>query len=63
MYLAVTGARVELPAAVSLQSVGEETQFLDSRGVVVASFRTIDVLIYSMVPIDTEPPREGFSGK
>lgn len=64
IYLAVTGARVELPAAISVRSEGEETHFVDSRGVVVAVFRSADVLMYSMTPIEAEPPPESsFSGK
>lgn len=64
VYLAVTGARVEIPAAVTVHTEGEETHFLDSRGVVVAAFRSTDVLIYSMEQIETDPPHAGgFSGK
>jgi hypothetical protein len=64
VYLAVTGARVEIPAAITVQTEGSETHFLDSRGVVVAAFKSVDVLIYSMEPIPAEPPSpEEFSGK
>jgi hypothetical protein len=64
VYLAVTGARVELPAAVSVRGEGAETHFLDRNGVLVAAFRSIDVLIYSMQPIDAEQPSLGeYSGK
>ena len=63
VYLAATGARVEIPAAVSVTTRGEETQFLDSNGVIVAIFRTIDVLIYAMRPIDPEPPLPPFNSK
>ncbi len=64
VYLAVTGARVEIPAAVSVRTEGEETHFVDGRGVVVAAFRSTDVLIYAMEPIEAEPPHPGgFSGK
>jgi hypothetical protein len=64
VYLAVTGARVEIPAAVSIRTQGDETQFLDAAGAVVAVFQSIDVLVYSMTPIETEPPSPGeYSGK
>jgi hypothetical protein len=64
VYLAFTGARIELPSAVSVASEGEATHFLDSRGVVVATFRSADVLLYSMKEIDTElPTATEFSGK
>ncbi len=64
VYLAFTGARIKLPGAISVKSEGEETDFLDSRGVVIATFRSADVLLYSMQPIDTEPPSSSeFSGK
>jgi hypothetical protein len=33
-----------------------ETRFLDNRGVVVAVFQSADVLLYSMTPIEQEPP-------
>lgn len=56
VYLATTGARVEIPAAVSVQTEGGETHFLDSRGVVIAIFRSTDVLMYSMKPIEPDPP-------
>ena len=64
VYLAFTGARIEIPAAISAKSEGEETHFLDSRGVIIATFRTADVLLYSMQPIQTDPPSSSeFSGK
>ncbi|MGE0057087.1 MAG: hypothetical protein AB7P33_12460 [Dehalococcoidia bacterium] len=48
----------------TVHTEGEETHFLDSRGVVVAAFRSTDVLIYSMEQIETDPPHAGgFSGK
>lgn len=56
VYLAVTGARVEIPSAVSVATEGEETRFLDARGVIVAAFRSLDVLMYSMQPIEPDPP-------
>ena len=55
IYLAVTGARIEIPAAITVITEGEETQFIDSRGVVVAIFRSTDLLMYSMKPIEPEP--------
>ena len=38
VYLAITGARVEVPSAITVVSEGEETRLLDSRGVIVAVF-------------------------
>ena len=58
VYLAVTGARIEIPAAVSVNTEGEETHFVDSRGVVVAIFRSTDVLMYSMQAIEPDPPSD-----
>jgi hypothetical protein len=65
VYLAITGARVEIPAAVSVRTEGDETHLLDSRGVVVATFRSVDVLVYSMESIDPDSPTEPltYSGK
>jgi hypothetical protein len=56
IYLAITGARVEVPSAITVVSAGEETRLLDSRGVIVAVFRSTDVLMYSMRPIEPDPP-------
>ena len=64
VYLAITGARIELPAAISVRTEGDDTHFLDSRGVIVATFRSAEVLLYSMQAIDTDPPPASeYSGK
>jgi hypothetical protein len=64
VYLAITGARIEIPAAVSAVMEGENMQFLDGRGVIVAILRSTDVLMYSMQPIETDPaPPAEFSAK
>ncbi len=63
VYLAVTGARIEIPAAITVKTEKDETHFVDSRGVIVAIFRSLDVLMYSMKPIDPDMPYESFSAK
>lgn len=63
VYLAVTGARIEVPAAITVETQGDETHFIDSRGVAVAIFQSIDVLMYSMRPIDEDVSHEAFSAK
>ena len=50
LYLALTGGTVQLPDAVAVRDsqINGDVEFLDDGGSVVARFRRVDLLLYSM---------------